>query len=120
MALYDLSSVAWWTSYVFFNAIFPKLSNDLPEVHEAERKLREEVISGEEFERAATMARTKIMNISYVWNNVGFTACCAVSLAAPKPSYLFLKWKVYCPGIIHSFKRWRPSEGAPRSHQVLQ
>ena len=28
------------------------------------------------------MARSKIMNVSYVWNNVGFVACCALSLAA--------------------------------------
>ena len=28
------------------------------------------------------MARSKIMNMSYVWNNVGFTVCCALSLAA--------------------------------------
>jgi len=28
------------------------------------------------------MARSKIMNISYVWNNVGFTACGALSLGA--------------------------------------
>lgn len=28
------------------------------------------------------MARSKIMNISYVWNNVGFTICAALSLAA--------------------------------------
>ncbi|RAL68785.1 hypothetical protein DID88_007476 [Monilinia fructigena] len=35
MALYILSSVTWWASYVFFNAIFPKLAHDLPEVHKA-------------------------------------------------------------------------------------
>jgi MFS-type transporter involved in bile tolerance (Atg22 family) len=28
------------------------------------------------------MARSKIMNISWVWNNVGFCVCCALSLAA--------------------------------------
>lgn len=28
------------------------------------------------------MARSKIMNMSYGWNNVGFTICCALSLAA--------------------------------------
>jgi MFS-type transporter involved in bile tolerance (Atg22 family) len=39
-------------------------------------------ISEEEYERRESMARSKIMNISYVWNNVGFVVCCALSLAA--------------------------------------
>lgn len=82
MALYILSSVTWWASYVFFNAIFPKLAHDLPEIHEAEEKLRSGVIGEGEYERIASMARSKIMNISWVWNNVGFVICCALSLGA--------------------------------------
>ena len=42
----------------------------------------EGVINQEEYEHKASMARSKIMNLSYVWNNVGFTVCCALSLAA--------------------------------------
>ncbi|KAH8793951.1 autophagy-related protein 22-like protein [Hyaloscypha finlandica] len=82
MALYILSSVTFWASYVFFNAIFPKLAHDLPEA----RRAREEFLNGsikeEEFERRCSMARSKIMNVSYFWNNVGFTICGALSLAA--------------------------------------
>ncbi|KAF8864252.1 MFS general substrate transporter [Acephala macrosclerotiorum] len=82
MALYILSSITFWASYVFFNAIFPKLAHDLPEA----RKAREDFLNGsineEEFERKCSMARSKIMNISYVWNNIGFTVCGALSLAA--------------------------------------
>lgn len=77
-----LIGITWWASYVFFNAIFPKLAHDLPEIHEARKKRREGEISEEEYERKRSMARSKIMNISYVWNNVGFTICCALSLAA--------------------------------------
>ena len=39
-------------------------------------------ISEDEYEQKASMARSKIMNISYVWNNIGFTVCGALSLAA--------------------------------------
>jgi MFS-type transporter involved in bile tolerance (Atg22 family) len=77
-----LLGVTFWASYVFFNAIFPKLSHDLPEVHRAREELLEGKISEEEYEHKASMARSKIMNISYVWNNVGFTVCGALSLAA--------------------------------------
>jgi hypothetical protein len=74
--------VTFWASYVFFNAIFPKLAHDLPEA----RRAREEFLNGsikeEEFERRCSMARSKIMNVSYFWNNVGFTICGALSLAA--------------------------------------
>jgi hypothetical protein len=50
------------------------------------RRAREEFLNGsikeEEFERRCSMARSKIMNVSYFWNNVGFTICGALSLAA--------------------------------------
>lgn len=82
MALYILSSVTFWASYVFFNAIFPKLSHDLPEVRQAREELLNGTIQEEEYERRCSMARSKIMNISYVWNNVGFTICGALSLGA--------------------------------------
>jgi MFS-type transporter involved in bile tolerance (Atg22 family) len=82
MALYILSAVTFWASYVFFNAIFPKLAHDLPEAREA----REDFLNGkcteEEYEWKCSMARSKVMNISYVWNNVGFTICGALCLAA--------------------------------------
>lgn len=62
--------------------MFPKLANDLPEVHKA----REDYVNGnlteEEYEYKASMARSKIMNISWVFNNVGFVIACALSLAA--------------------------------------
>lgn len=82
MALYILSSATWWASYVFFNAIFPKLAHDLPEVHEADEKFKNGDLTEVEYERIASMARSKIMNISWVWNNIGFVVCCALSLAA--------------------------------------
>jgi len=82
MALYILSAITFWASYVFFNAIFPKLSHDLPELRVAKEELLNGSISEDEYEYKCSMARSKIMNISYVWNNVGFTACCALSLAA--------------------------------------
>jgi MFS-type transporter involved in bile tolerance (Atg22 family) len=54
----------------------------LPEVREAREELLNGTIQEEEYERRCSMARSKIMNISYVWNNVGFTICGALSLAA--------------------------------------
>lgn len=77
-----LVGVTFWASYVFFNAIFPKLSHDLPEVRQAREELLNGTIQEEEYERRCSMARSKIMNISYVWNNVGFTICGALSLGA--------------------------------------
>jgi len=82
MALYILSSVTFWASYVFFNAIFPKLAHDLPEARQAREEFLNGSIKEEEFERRCSMARSKIMNVSYFWNNVGFTICGALSLAA--------------------------------------
>lgn len=80
--IFHLPGVTFWASYVFFNAIFPKLSHDLPEVYKAREELLEGKISEDEYEHKASMARSRIMNISYVWNNVGFTVCGALSLAA--------------------------------------
>ncbi|PBP19634.1 hypothetical protein BUE80_DR009662 [Diplocarpon rosae] len=82
MALYIMSGVTFWASYVFFNAIFPKLAHDLPEVRAAREELLKGSINEEEFEYKCSMSRSKIMNLSYVWNNVGFTVCTALSLAA--------------------------------------
>ncbi|CAG8949663.1 hypothetical protein HYFRA_00003981 [Hymenoscyphus fraxineus] len=82
MALFILSSVTFWASYVFFNAIFPKLAHDLPEVRSAREQLLNQEIDEEAYERKCSLARSKIMNISYGWNNVGFVVCCALSLAA--------------------------------------
>ncbi|CAL3965120.1 hypothetical protein PZA11_002060 [Diplocarpon coronariae] len=82
MALYIVSGVTFWASYVFFNAIFPKLAHDLPEVRAAREDLLKGSINEEGFERKCSMSRSKIMNLSYVWNNVGFTVCTALSLAA--------------------------------------
>lgn len=76
-----LPGVAFWASYVFFNAIFPKLAHHLPEAREAKEALLNGTISEEEFERRCSMSRSKIMNLSYFWNNVGFTVCTALSLA---------------------------------------
>jgi MFS-type transporter involved in bile tolerance (Atg22 family) len=74
--------VTFWASYVFFNAIFPKLSHDLPEVRMAREEFLNDRIKEEEFEHRCSMARSKIMNMSYGWNNIGFTICGALSLAA--------------------------------------
>ncbi|KAK0386138.1 hypothetical protein NLU13_5975 [Sarocladium strictum] len=82
MALYILSAITFWASYVFFNAIFPKPSHDLPEVHTAQEEYLNKTISEDEYEHRCSMARSKVMNMSYGWNNVGFTACGALSLAA--------------------------------------
>ncbi|KAF4620232.1 hypothetical protein G7Y89_g14588 [Cudoniella acicularis] len=82
MALYIFSSVTFWASYVFFNAIFPKLAHDLPEARLAREELLNGSINEEEYEHKCSMARSKIMNISYGWNNIGFTVCGALSLAA--------------------------------------
>lgn len=76
--------VTFWASYVFFNAIFPKLAHDLPELRVAKDELTSGTITEEQFERKASMARSKVMNISYLYNNLGFTICCALSLAALK------------------------------------
>ncbi|CZS93364.1 related to AUT4-breakdown of autophagic vesicles inside the vacuole [Rhynchosporium graminicola] len=82
MALYIISGVAFWASYVFFNAIFPKLAHDLPEIREASESLLNGTIDEAGYERKCSMSRSKIMNMSYVCNNVGFTICTALSLAA--------------------------------------
>lgn len=76
--------VTFWASYVFFNAIFPKLAHDLPETRAAREEFLNGTINEAEFERRCSMSRSKIMNISYVWNNVGFVICTALSLAALK------------------------------------
>lgn len=77
-----VSGVTFWASYVFFNAVFPKLAHDLPEVREAHAQLLDGAITEEEYERRCSLTRSKVMNHSYGWNNCGFTICCAVSLAA--------------------------------------
>ncbi|KAK3935213.1 autophagy-related protein 22-like protein [Diplogelasinospora grovesii] len=82
MALYIASAVTFWASYVFFNAIFPKLAHDLPEARTAHAERLDGTITDGEYERRISMARSKVMNMSYGWNNVGFTVCCALSLAA--------------------------------------
>ncbi|KAG4420787.1 hypothetical protein IFR04_006067 [Cadophora malorum] len=82
MALYIISGVTFWASYVFFNAIFPKLAHDLPEVRQAREELLNGTIDEAQFERTCSMSRSRIMNMSYVWNNAGFTICTALSLAA--------------------------------------
>jgi MFS-type transporter involved in bile tolerance (Atg22 family) len=76
------TGITFWASYVFFNAIFPKLSHDLPEVRTAREELLRGNINAEEFEFRCSMARSKIMNLSYGWNNIGFIVCCALSVAA--------------------------------------
>ncbi|KAF7881090.1 uncharacterized protein EAF02_006981 [Botrytis sinoallii] len=81
MALYIISSVTWWSSYVFFNAIFPKLAHDLPEVHKAREDYAQGTLTEQGYEDKCSMARSKVMNISYGWNNVGFTICGALALA---------------------------------------
>lgn len=58
------SGVTFWASYVFFNAIFPKLSHDLPEAREAHAKLLNRVIDEEEYERRCSLVRSKVMNHS--------------------------------------------------------
>lgn len=80
-AFADILGVAWWTSYVFFNAIFPKLAHDLPEVREAYEQYLNGEIDREEYERRNSMARSKVVNLSYGWNNVGFTVCACLCLA---------------------------------------
>lgn len=59
MALYVVSSITFWASYVFFNAIFPKLSHDLPEVHRALAEHRAETISEHEYEERCSMIRRR-------------------------------------------------------------
>lgn len=76
------SGVTFWASYVFFNAVFPKLAHDLPEVREANEQFSTGAIDEKEYQLRCSMARSKVMNMSYGWNNVGFVACCALSLAA--------------------------------------
>jgi MFS-type transporter involved in bile tolerance (Atg22 family) len=58
------------------------LAHDLPEVRIAREEFLKGSIKEEEFEHRCSMARSKIMNLSYGWNNVGFTFCGALSLAA--------------------------------------
>ncbi|KAG9247227.1 autophagy-related protein 22-like protein, partial [Calycina marina] len=82
MALYIMSSVTWWVSYVFFNAVFPKLANDLPEVHKAREELLRGIITQQQFDYTCSIQRSRIVNISWAWNNIGFLVCCALSLAA--------------------------------------
>jgi MFS-type transporter involved in bile tolerance (Atg22 family) len=74
--------VTWWASYVFFNAVFPKLADDLPGVHKAREQLENGEITKEEYELENSLTRSKVMNISWVWNNVGFIIVCAMSLGA--------------------------------------
>jgi len=74
--------VTWWASYVFFNAIFPKLAHDLPEVHKAREDLLNGTITKEEYEYTCSIQRSRIMNISWAWNNFGAVICLALALGA--------------------------------------
>ena len=76
------TGITWWASYVFFNAVFPKLADDLPEVHRARQQLENGEITEEEYGFQNSIARSKVMNISWVWNNVGFIIVCALTLGA--------------------------------------
>jgi MFS-type transporter involved in bile tolerance (Atg22 family) len=67
---------------VFFNAVFPKLAHDLPEVHRARERLENGEITEDEYEFDCSMARSKVMNVSWIYNNVGFCIVCALSLGA--------------------------------------
>lgn len=78
----DSPGVTWWASYVFFNAVFPKLAHDLPEVHKAREDYLNGSLTEDEYEYKTSMARSKIMNVSWIFNNVGFVIACALSLAA--------------------------------------
>lgn len=74
--------MTFWASYVFFNAIFPKLAHDLPEIHEAREEYLKGNLSEVDYEYKCSITRSKVMNYSYGWNNIGFVVCCALSLAA--------------------------------------
>lgn len=62
--------------------MFPKLANDLPESHRAKEQFENGEITEEECDFATSMARSKVMNISWIWNNIGFCIVCALSLGA--------------------------------------
>lgn len=62
--------------------MFPKLAHDLPEAHRARERFEAGEITEEEYEFETSMARSKVMNISWIFNNVGFCAVCLLALGA--------------------------------------
>lgn len=81
MALYVLIITTWNVCYAFFNAVFPKLADDLPEVQKAKEDRLNGSITKEQCEYTSSIQRSRIMNISWAWNNIGFIICCLLSLA---------------------------------------
>lgn len=78
----DDTGVTWWASFVFFNAVFPKLAHDLPEAREAKERFVNGEITEDEYEFKTSMARSKIMNMSWAWNNVGACVVCGLTIGA--------------------------------------
>lgn len=51
-------------------------------MREAHAHFLQGTLSEGDYDRRCSLARSKVMNHSYGWNNCGFTLCCALSLAA--------------------------------------
>ncbi|KAF4309005.1 putative autophagy-related protein 22 protein [Botryosphaeria dothidea] len=84
MALYIISNITFWIAYVFFNALFPKLAADQPEALHVLAQKENGSISPQEYETRIQLIRSKIINRSWGWNNIGFSSGAALTLGILK------------------------------------
>ncbi|EKG16177.1 hypothetical protein MPH_06614 [Macrophomina phaseolina MS6] len=80
LGLFIVSNITFWTSYVFFNALFPKLAADQPAAIAAQEQLEAGQMSAAEHRTRIQLTRSRILNRSWFFNNVGFCACGALTV----------------------------------------
>ncbi|KAH8201231.1 hypothetical protein TruAng_004621 [Truncatella angustata] len=84
LALYIFSNIGWAISFTFFVAMFPKIAEDQPAAVDALNDKNNNLISGAEYTAKMETERSKTMNLSWAWNNVGAMVSCCLSLATLK------------------------------------
>ncbi|EOD47296.1 putative autophagy-related protein 22 protein [Neofusicoccum parvum UCRNP2] len=76
--------ITFWIAYVFFNALFPKVAADQPEALHALEQKENGSITPKDYETRMQLVRSKIINRSWGWNNVGFSSGAALTLGILK------------------------------------
>jgi MFS-type transporter involved in bile tolerance (Atg22 family) len=84
LALYIFSNIGWAISFTFFVALFPKLAADQPVSIKAQNDRNDGRISDSECDARLETERSKIMNHSWAWNNVGAMIGACLCVAALK------------------------------------
>ena len=68
MALYMVGFISYGATLVFYAAIFPRLARNTPHSRKLRDMLENGDITPEEYEREESLEKTRISNISTVWN----------------------------------------------------